>query len=404
MSVKKSKLDLLVRVRYTNPLPPPPCPPKLLNIPTNPQRFTKLDFTNALANETPLPMIVDAECGMPLDLAHFPSLWMENGDHTDICPDINNLPTLDPKDAWLASETAPPPSSYANSSSSYTPAKATSTTTYVPWLRRTEYISREASHRSSSNMDAKQEAPIDVSLPAQIATIEASFPPSAEPFDLSKVKYPGKPHLKPVESWDILPDAEIWANSYDLFKFSERPGDRPLDEIDPRLNCSILRPTFSEGDHYLAYYLVKDDEDVANLASQRAAEVTAPLDEPTVFHFVRDYDTVKIEQDVSNEFLLVMDDGDNAIKSTRRKRGAYYKSIERKINLKKKRVMGNSERWDAIKLTHRPFESEEIKEREETLLEVTDPHYLIRVEQDAEGEVETEDIKVDVKSPHRVEV
>lgn len=75
----------------------------------------------------------------------------------DICPDINNLPTLDPKDAWLASETAPPPSTYANNhaSSSYaTPAKATPSTTYVPWLRRTEYISREATHRSSSNMDA----------------------------------------------------------------------------------------------------------------------------------------------------------------------------------------------------------------------------------------------------------
>lgn len=106
----------------------------------------------------------------------------------------------------------------------------------------------------------------------------------------------------------------------------------------------------------MAYYLVKDDEDVANLASQRTAEVTGTLDEvsflcsilltlttsaqPTVFHFVRDYDTVKIEQDVSNEFLLVVDDGDVGIKTSphRRAKGAYYKSIERKINLKKKRV------------------------------------------------------------------
>ena len=75
-----SKLDLLVRVRYSNPLPAPPCPPKLLNIPTNPMRYAKPEFLNDLANETPLPMIVDAECGMPLDLGKWECLWEEAAD------------------------------------------------------------------------------------------------------------------------------------------------------------------------------------------------------------------------------------------------------------------------------------------------------------------------------------
>ncbi len=30
----------------------------------------------------------------------------------------------------------------------------------------------------------------------------------------------------------------------------------------------------------------------------------------TVFSFVRDYETVKIEQEVPNEFMLVLDDGE----------------------------------------------------------------------------------------------
>jgi hypothetical protein len=77
--VSYSKLDLLVRVRYSNPLPAPPCPPKLLNIPTNPQRFTDIGFTSDLANSTPLPMVIDADCGMPIDLLQWESLWMENG-------------------------------------------------------------------------------------------------------------------------------------------------------------------------------------------------------------------------------------------------------------------------------------------------------------------------------------
>ena len=63
---------------------------------------------------------------------------------------------------------------------------------------------------------------------------------------------------------------------------------------------------------------------------------------------MRDYEVVKVEQDVPNEFLLVFDDGDIKVDvappsaSVRhrelRGRGAYYKNIERKMLLKKKRT------------------------------------------------------------------
>jgi hypothetical protein len=51
----------------------------------------------------------------------------------------------------------------------------------------------------------------------------------------------------------------------------------------------------------------------------------------TPFHFIRDYETVKVEQEVPNEFLILFDD--EAQPPT-----ANYKNIERKIILKKKRV------------------------------------------------------------------
>lgn len=70
-----SKIDLLVRVRYTNPLPPPPFPPKLIQTPTLLSRYARLEFTAGLAGVTPFPMVVDAECGMPLDLARWESIW-----------------------------------------------------------------------------------------------------------------------------------------------------------------------------------------------------------------------------------------------------------------------------------------------------------------------------------------
>ena len=61
---------------------------------------------------------------------------------------------------------------------------------------------------------------------------------------------------------------------------------------------------------------------------------------------MRDYETVKVEQEVPNEFLLVLYDGDppEAIddpsedKLSRRGKGAFYKNIERKMHLKKKRA------------------------------------------------------------------
>jgi RNA polymerase II-associated factor 1 len=60
---------------------------------------------------------------------------------------------------------------------------------------------------------------------------------------------------------------------------------------------------------------------------------------------VRDYEVVKVEQEVPNEFLLVFDEGDlsslaasDLKNGEARHAGAYYKLIERKMLLKKKRT------------------------------------------------------------------
>ena len=63
-------------------------PPKLLDIPTNPMRYARPEFLNTLANDTPPPMIMDAECGMPLDLEKWESLWEEDADELGVCRDL----------------------------------------------------------------------------------------------------------------------------------------------------------------------------------------------------------------------------------------------------------------------------------------------------------------------------
>lgn len=63
-------------MRYPNPLPAPPYPPKLINIPTPVERHADpRTLGSRLAREHPLPVVVDAEAGMPLDLTAFPGVW-----------------------------------------------------------------------------------------------------------------------------------------------------------------------------------------------------------------------------------------------------------------------------------------------------------------------------------------
>ncbi|PPQ90767.1 hypothetical protein CVT25_010156 [Psilocybe cyanescens] len=400
-SKKSSKLDLLVRVRYSNPLPAPPCPPKLLNIPTNPMRYARPEFLNALANETPLPMIVDAECGMPLDLGKWECLWEENGDDSSLNPDIHDLPKLDPKDVFLLADPSSATGAYPPNASTPNPDRLTYGTPIanVPWLRKTEYISRENMQRSGIQ-ETKHvvSEPIDISRNAQLRDIEASFAACNDDFSLESLQHPNKPGVTAVESYSILPDADIWANQYDLFRFSERPGDRAVDIEDPRLDCAILRPMKTEHDSFLAFYLTEDDESALAFKETRFGQAPYEVpenEEETAFHFVRDYETVKVEQEVPNEFLLVLYDGDDPLESDnnqpRKEKGAYYKNIERKMLLKKKRVNAYDQyedKWEVIKVLHAPMSKEEEDEREEALAEVLDPLFLLRNEQDADGEVD----------------
>jgi len=196
-----------------------------------------------------------------------------------------------------------------------------------------------------------------------------------------------------------------------LFRFSERPGERPVDVEDPRLDCAILRPMESDGDHFLAYYLTKDDESAIEFKRSRfeLAPYEAPENQnPTSFHFVRDFETVKVEQEVPNEFLLVLDSGEaediegvlggSVREGKRRGKGAYYKNIERKMILKKKRVNAHEayqDKWEIIKVTHLPMSKEEEEEREEALAEVMDPMFLLRAgagEADADADAEAESV------------
>lgn len=70
--------DFIARIRYSNALPPPPNPPKLIDIPNTglgSGQYTTPGFATRLQREQPLNIEADAELGMPLDLVGMPGVF-----------------------------------------------------------------------------------------------------------------------------------------------------------------------------------------------------------------------------------------------------------------------------------------------------------------------------------------
>jgi hypothetical protein len=70
--------DYIARIRYSNALPPPPNPPKLLDIPNtglSSGQYTTPGYASRLARDQPLNIEADAELGMPIDLVGMPGIF-----------------------------------------------------------------------------------------------------------------------------------------------------------------------------------------------------------------------------------------------------------------------------------------------------------------------------------------
>ena len=71
------KQDMVVSTRYRNDLPPPPMPPKLLNIDTGGvEQYLTPGFAAAIARREEPNIEVDAEGGMPIDMIGIPGYFL----------------------------------------------------------------------------------------------------------------------------------------------------------------------------------------------------------------------------------------------------------------------------------------------------------------------------------------
>ncbi|KAJ4145291.1 hypothetical protein LMH87_004146 [Akanthomyces muscarius] len=246
--------DFIARIRYSNALPPPPNPPKLLDIPNtglSSGQYTTPGFASRLAREQPLNIEADAELGMPLDLVGMPGVF--DGDESSIQAPAQ-APPVHPHDKPLLRPIAAlgkPKVAEAN----------------VSFLRRTEYISSVASKRFESNsprallMKAKR----PVARPAEAAAdapqtikrkIERSFDVAEQELnDPKRAKHPTKKHLKAVEVTPLIPDLDAFPDSgaYVTIKFLTNPMAGSGSKYDSRLLSSLFRPIDKTAQEEAAY-------------------------------------------------------------------------------------------------------------------------------------------------------
>jgi hypothetical protein len=71
------KQDMVVSTRYRNDLPPPPMPPKLLDIDNGGlAQYLTTSFASAMARREEPNIEVDAEGGMPIDMIGIPGYFL----------------------------------------------------------------------------------------------------------------------------------------------------------------------------------------------------------------------------------------------------------------------------------------------------------------------------------------
>ncbi|GAA5920488.1 hypothetical protein JCM1841_003511 [Sporobolomyces salmonicolor] len=375
-SQKTSKTDLLVRVRYQNPLPPPPFPPRLLHIPTTPARYATYEFLNPIQSERDLPMILDAELGLPLEYGKPKAggrldaeYWLGNRD--TIAPK-GAAPPLADEDAFLLED--PTSRTGATNAASSMPnvlsmpgtpggsgaagAMESKKVDGVSWLRRTEYLSSEAGVGGNKAINSGFGTPKRTPL-AQIGPqdrdsrarfIASTFSTAHTP--LTELRHPTKPHLVAEEAFDFLPDGDLWANQYDLIRFGEDPATKTGADLqragpNPRLPRAIFRDLsdLPEGDQRVAFYLPQDDATATKYTKQRLDGGESGEDQTFDFRWIRDYETTSTRP-LQHEYIVSFDAGPDATEAEAkvkpratgaRRKGAYYAPVGSVLALRKRR-------------------------------------------------------------------
>ena len=236
---KSYKQDLVVSIRYRNDLPPPPMPPKFLDIDTGGiSQYLTTSYASSLARREMPNIDADAEGGMPIDMVGIPGYFL--GDESAImAPELQ--PVLDPTDQALMLNVDQ--------------LKSQGTRNNVSFLRKTQYMTSQNAHTNNpltgrptprkrqsipnatsqaidredkENIKRNVQKGFDIAYPESIPynPPETRSQPSnqAERDAWRNPKHPTNPRLHPGSYHPVLPDLETGTDNVGWYRFKfEKP-------------------------------------------------------------------------------------------------------------------------------------------------------------------------------------
>jgi hypothetical protein len=258
---KAFKQDMVVSIRYRNDLPPPPMPPKLLDIDTGGlAQYLTTGYASALAKREEPNVEVDAEGGMPIDMVGVPGYFL--GDESAImAPEVQ--PVLDPADhalllslEQLKSQGVKNNVSFLRKTQYMTAAQmARATLSNDPLLRSNNTPKRKMSDKAvvavarddKENIKGHIQKGFDLAYPDSVPY----NPPEARANPITPQErdawknpvHPDNPSLKPVEFYPVLPDLDAvtdMAANWQALKFDKPPLAPHHGRRDDRVEAGLI--------------------------------------------------------------------------------------------------------------------------------------------------------------------
>jgi RNA polymerase II-associated factor 1 len=375
-TIKKPGSGFMCRQRFQNTLPELPFNPKLVEFPFPRDRLYSYK-TSQLIENTPYKVLPpDNELGTSLNLIDM-KVFEEGPDNKNINP--TEPAEIDEEDKILLI-----------SNEEYERRKKRSVRPQVSWLRRTEYISNEASNKFKNNefsevkmgLSIAKDTAIqsaDLSVNGQIKSISRTFKIIYET-DLFYIKHPTKAYLKAVEIFPVFPDFVRWPNTYSHVQYNSSPLNNnsketveKLDEVtSTQLSNAILKPMqnpLDPSETFLSYFQpsVETAKKIILKRKHEDSDDEEFDDEAQEYNFVRDFEYVTNTESKSKKIFFTFNPEQG---------GAFYNVIQSKLSLRKKRAKSKYaaqvefDKPNRIELTKREFTNSEERERNEKLKQI----------------------------------
>ncbi|KAG7826830.1 hypothetical protein KL942_003028 [Ogataea angusta] len=373
-----SRQDFVAKVRFLNDLPPPPCPPKMIDLQSSlkgdPLTFSALLSSVFRKDHFSNLVTLDDELGLHMSLLENPKCIEENtlSPITALAPDFGNNSMLHPEDKILLTD---PTKTVASKEDS------------VSFLRRTQYIS---SDRTSARMPSSSDSSLsklrmrkreEFDAKSQLRKVEKMFAHSDIHENVEEILHPSKKGLRAKKVWSLLPDTSMLDQNFYDIKFAssssfrkERTNKRKAEEPSDITAPLFKLVSLSDATNFMTLYTADDNDCDQVNALLKDTKENAPassleearLSSSKIFTYqkLRDYDSNS--RMISNaEFSRQL-----AITFDERSSTALFVPIKGRIELKKRRIDSFLEpklralSYDEIKLNIREPTRAEVYERD----------------------------------------